>query len=242
MIQVKKGVMSKVNHIIMIIDRSGSMANVAPTVNEDIRKFVRKQKRNAPFGTLFSAVLFDDQYDVIYDRINIDDVKRKPLQLVPRGNTALNDAIMKAVSSVKDEDALIMIVTDGQENASKEASQAQVTARLKELTDQGCSVIYMSSAKSAILDSKRYSSTITVSSSSLNNATYAATMDTASKSYYSRGDATAAQANLQASGTMRSNSSGDAQITIDPDATKQAQAIADKVATAIKQKSPSPVL
>lgn len=189
----------KLNHVILILDRSGSMASIQASLNEKLITWAKEQRNIAPAGTLFTAVTFDDKYDVVYDRIDIQNIRSKSLQIDARGGTALNDAIMKATSNIANEDALIMIVTDGQENASKEVTYDQVVARLAELEKQGCSVVYMSSSVTAQKDAKVYNTTSVYTTNHTNAGTMV--MDSAlrsnSFSYYARGNMTAAQASIQ---------------------------------------------
>jgi hypothetical protein len=89
-------------------------------------------------------VLFDDKYELLHDRINLQDVE--PItesEYFVRGTTALLDAIGRTISTVKnsqkratkDERAkrvLFVITTDGMENASREYRLSKVKAMIGE--------------------------------------------------------------------------------------------------------------
>ena len=71
----------------------------------------------------------------------------------PNGGTALNDAVMEAIedvetrlkkSNTKDKPQVIIIVfTDGEENASKRYSKAQVSTKRSEKEQEGWAFIFM---------------------------------------------------------------------------------------------------
>ena len=81
---------------------------------------------------MITTVLFDDQYELLHNRLPITDVK--PItnkEYYVRGMTALLDAIGKTISQVKlnqnkpcdtkkADKVLFVIITDGMENSSKE--------------------------------------------------------------------------------------------------------------------------
>ena len=85
--------------ITVVLDRSGSMECLTNEVIGAFNTFVDEQKQVEGEAT-FTLVQFDDHYEVNYDAINIQDV---PLldetTYVPRGMTALYDAVGRAIIS-----------------------------------------------------------------------------------------------------------------------------------------------
>ena len=78
---------------------------------------------------LVTTILFDNEYEVLYSRKPISEVK--PLterEYYVRGTTALLDAIGRTVSrnQRKVNHAMCVITTDGYENASREFNRAQI--------------------------------------------------------------------------------------------------------------------
>ena len=60
--------------IIFILDRSGSMSCIEKETIEGYNNFLKKERKNK--GKVFvSTVLFDDQYEMLYSRVNINEVK-----------------------------------------------------------------------------------------------------------------------------------------------------------------------
>ena len=90
---------------------------------------------------LLSLVQFDTEYEFVL-RADADQCKCLPTSWTPRGNTALLDAVGRAINETgerlakmaeKDRPGLVVFVitTDGLENSSKEFSKAQI----KEMVD-----------------------------------------------------------------------------------------------------------
>jgi hypothetical protein len=112
-----------VTHVIFILDRSGSMqgkeADVIGGVNAYVAGLDRSKGRVG-----VSYVRFDNEIELVWNDLALDDVPQMTAEhYQPRGNTALLDAVGMTVSSVAPNDAhsyVVIIHTDGQENASRE--------------------------------------------------------------------------------------------------------------------------
>ena len=129
-------------HLIVVLDRSGSMASTKEDAIGGFNQFVADQKALPGEATLTLAQ-FDDKYEVIHDLKNIREVP--PLTdetFQPRGNTALLDAIGRTVNEVgrrladmpesqRPSRVLLAIITDGGENASREYRRDKVFDMLK---------------------------------------------------------------------------------------------------------------
>ena len=104
-----------------------------------------------------TVVEFDNQYDVVY---NDSDLKLfEGYSLVPRGSTALFDAIGRTAARVKDTKVagkkIFLIVTDGLENSSIEfRSSEQVKAVVEQLRKDDWEIIFIG-ADEASLDQAR---------------------------------------------------------------------------------------
>ena len=131
--------------IIFVIDRSGSMSNIAKDMEGGFKSFIEQQKKEN-FGQCdVSLYQFDDKYDAVFENVNLSDVPS--YSLIPRGGTAMNDAICKTINTVgetlskmnesdRPDRVLFVIITDGQENSSKEYSGQQVKDLIKRQTEQ----------------------------------------------------------------------------------------------------------
>lgn len=140
----EKHMNKKLVESILIIDRSGSMASIKNETINGINEFIESQK-NLDLDCRITIVQFDDNYDVIVDYQNVNTVKPITEEVyIPRGMTALNDAIGKTINIIQDRlkntkkkdvpsKTLVAIVTDGQENASKEYTGEMIKNLIKDL-------------------------------------------------------------------------------------------------------------
>ena len=117
--------------LVFILDRSGSMSGLESDTIGGFNSMIQKQQKEDGEAVV-STVLFDDQIDVIHDRVDISKIKKlTDKDYYVRGCTALLDAVGRAIHHIgnvqkyaRDEDrpakTLFVITTDGLENASSE--------------------------------------------------------------------------------------------------------------------------
>ncbi len=135
--------MSKgLTEIVYILDRSGSMAGLEEDTIGGFNSMMAKQKETGE-KALVSTVLFDDECEVIHDRVPISKVKKMTeKQYYVRGCTALLDAVGGAIHHIgnihkyaREEDrpdkTIFVITTDGMENASSNYSYEKVQKMVK---------------------------------------------------------------------------------------------------------------
>lgn len=114
--------------IVAVLDRSYSMSSIKDAAQESFDGFINEQKA-LDKEVRVTLAQFDDQYELVYEQKPIQEVPN--VELLPRGSTALLDAIGKTANTVGErlhktpEDqrpsrVIFVIVTDGQENQSKE--------------------------------------------------------------------------------------------------------------------------
>ena len=116
------------------VDRSGSMGAIRTDAEGGINSFIEQQSKE-PGEALLTLVQFNTQYEFIHSGKPIKRVSQYKLQ--PSGSTALLDAVGRAINetgarlSAMDESqrpglVVFVIVTDGQENASREFNRTQI--------------------------------------------------------------------------------------------------------------------
>jgi uncharacterized protein YegL len=131
-------------HLAFVVDRSGSMHGIHTDMNGAITKMLSDQQ-DQPGYCLVDITTFDTVVERQYTDVRPDDVKGEII--VPRGGTALLDAIGLTVVHLgerfarMDEDdrpdkVIIVVVTDGQENSSREYTAPQIKALVEEQTDR----------------------------------------------------------------------------------------------------------
>lgn len=123
--------------LVMILDRSGSMCGLESDTIGGYNSMLQKQ-RDAEGEVLVSTVLFDDQSEVLYDRIPLEKMpEMTDKEYYVRGCTALLDAVGGAIHHIgnvhkyareedRPEKTIFVITTDGFENASREYSYDKV--------------------------------------------------------------------------------------------------------------------
>lgn len=130
---MKKGL----TELVMILDKSGSMAGLEADTIGGYNAMLEKQK--ALDGECqITTVLFDSGYYLLHDRTNlkaVSPITRKEYQA--GGNTALLDAIGLAIHKIgsaqkhthedyRAEKVIFIIITDGAENASRLYTQDKI--------------------------------------------------------------------------------------------------------------------
>lgn len=132
--------------ILVIADRSGSMTSLRDEAIGGFNTFLKEQQEVEGAANL-TLVLFDDRYEVPVKNMPLDRVPELTADVfVPRGMTATYDAVGKALTELEllnPEKAIIMIITDGGENSSREYTQATVQEKVKAAEARGWEVIFL---------------------------------------------------------------------------------------------------
>ena len=120
--------------ITLVVDRSGSMEQIREDAEGGVNSFISQQAKE-PGEALLTLVQFDTEYEFLHTGVPIQNVPR--YELVPRGMTALLDAVGRAINETGERLAkmpqpdrpglvIFVVMTDGQENSSKEFNKSQV--------------------------------------------------------------------------------------------------------------------
>lgn len=132
----------ELTELVFILDKSGSMAGLENDTIGGYNSMLEKQKTVAGQACI-TTVLFDHNYMLLHDRIDIRAVK--PItkhEYQAGGNTALIDAIGKTIQKIgnaqkntaekyRADKVLFVIITDGYENSSREYTSDQVKAMVE---------------------------------------------------------------------------------------------------------------
>lgn len=130
-------------HLLVIADRSGSMRPVAQDMIGGLDSLFTEQGR-LDGKCLVDFVQFDDTYEKVFTDVPAYAAKAV---LEPRGMTALLDAVGRAVTEFGNKLAgmqerkrpgkvLVVVVTDGHENASKEYTRETIKEMVTKQTDK----------------------------------------------------------------------------------------------------------
>jgi len=154
--------------LVFILDRSGSMGGLEKDTIGGFNSLIEKQRKE-PGNALVSTVLFDNECEVIHDRLPLDKV---PLltekEYFVRGCTALLDAVGGAIHHIANvhkyarredvpEKTLFIITTDGMENASRRYSYDRVRRMIeKEKEKYGWEFLFLGANIDAAAEAKRF--------------------------------------------------------------------------------------
>jgi hypothetical protein len=132
----------------VVVDRSGSMSELKEEAEKGLNAFFKKQREAAP-NTFVTLVQFDTEYEFVHNNEPIAQVVN--YSLIPRGCTALLDAVGKAGAEAlerfnKHKDIakkIFVVLTDGHENSSHEWTKKKVKMSLEALKDCACEIIFL---------------------------------------------------------------------------------------------------
>lgn len=154
--------------IVYILDRSGSMGGLEADTIGGFNAMMDKQKKTGE-KAIVSTVLFDNVCEVIHDRVPIDKIRKMTdKQYYVRGCTALLDAVGGAIHHIgnvhryiRDEDrpekTIVIITTDGMENASRRYSREKVEKMVKRQQEKyGWEFIFIGANIDAYAEARKF--------------------------------------------------------------------------------------
>ena len=133
--------------LVFILDRSGSMASMKEEAIGGFNAFLEEQQKLEGEANL-TLVLFDNEYKKLYDGVDIKKCATlNENTYVPRGTTALLDAIGRTMNDVgqrlasmaeteRPSKVLVAVLTDGMENASQDYQKAKINEMITHQTDK----------------------------------------------------------------------------------------------------------
>lgn len=149
-------------HISVVLDRSGSMANCLNDTIGGFNQFLKTQKEVEGEATM-TLVQFNGQYDMVVDMKPLKDVEElNKGNYSPNGGTALLDAIGRTINNVeaklveksedeKPEKVIFVIITDGEENESREFTRDQIMTMINNhRNDQKWEFVFIGANQDAI--------------------------------------------------------------------------------------------
>lgn len=143
--------------LVLVVDRSGSMDTIREDMQGGLNSLLAEQAKVE--GRCFVTLAqFDDTYEVLAERTPIEQLDA--YRLIPRGSTALLDAIGRTISSTKAwidtlpeserPRVLFTVITDGFENASREWSRQQVMDAVTARQGEGWDFTFLGANQDAI--------------------------------------------------------------------------------------------
>lgn len=158
----------ELTELVFILDKSGSMSGLESDTIGGFNSMLEKQK--AVSGEChITTVLFDNNYELLHDRIDIratGPITDKEYQV--GGSTALLDAIGMTIHKIgnaqkhtadeyRAEKVIFVIITDGEENSSREYSADKVREQIeRQKSKYGWEFIFLGANIDAVQTAERF--------------------------------------------------------------------------------------
>lgn len=149
--------------IAVILDRSGSMSSIRDDMEGGLWTTITEQ-HGLPGRCRVSLYQFDTEWEAVYEGKPSGEITQDDCRLVPRGNTALHDAVVKSLSALEDRilkeneterpgKVIVVMITDGQENASRENKRQDANQIIDRVTDKyGWEFLFLAADKEGFED------------------------------------------------------------------------------------------
>lgn len=165
-----KGEKAEPQHLGIVVDRSGSMQSMRAELVDGLNVFIGEQKKTSGeqgIPTRVSVIEFDNKIETLVDDVPIDQVPTFDCShFVPRGMTALLDGIGRMISMLEDRvpfgrlpvqtAPIVVILTDGMENASQEFSRSRLFDLITAKRELGWKFTFMGANQDAIAVGQSY--------------------------------------------------------------------------------------
>jgi hypothetical protein len=150
-------------HIVVLLDRSGSMESIAPDVIGGYNRFIAEQRDNGTDAKV-TLVQFDstDPHEVVHEASPISEVPRlTEKNFIPRASTPLLDATGRLIAKIRERQALdsrrpeekdeivFVTITDGEENNSREFTLSQTREMIANCEKDGWTFVFLSAGLDA---------------------------------------------------------------------------------------------
>lgn len=154
--------------VVCLLDRSGSMLNIREDTIGSFNCFLTEQKNLDPEECNLTLILFDDEYDLIYNQVPVDKV---PLltrsTFVPRGSTSLMDAWYQGITTTehtiqemsvneRPNKVLFVVLTDGLENTSVHTNKQTLLSTVSRKKAEGWEFIFLGANQDAVMTGIEY--------------------------------------------------------------------------------------
>ena len=154
--------------LVFILDKSGSMSGLEKDTIGGYNSML-EQQRKIDGECVITTVLFDNCCELLHDRIDIRAIGPiSEREYFVGGSTALLDAIGKAIHKIgtaqkntaedyRAEKVMFVIITDGEENASRQYSSAQVKKMIQRQKERyGWEFIFLGANMDAVETAGRF--------------------------------------------------------------------------------------
>ena len=147
----------------VLVDRSGSMTTCRTDMEGGLNTFLAEQATQ-PGQLDVTLAQFDTEYELVWEPTRVTDGNVALYTLVPRGNTALLDAMGRFVTEIGEALAakpdserpgkvIVCICTDGHENSSRDWAKGQVKELVQQqINDYGWEFVFLGANMDAVAE------------------------------------------------------------------------------------------
>lgn len=143
-------------NVYILLDRSGSMTGLWDEAIGSVNGYVSNLEDP---DTQVSFSVFDSvSYDTLRECKAMDWKEVSQFEATPRGGTPLLDATMRTISKAEEDNAdrtVIVIMTDGYENASQKVTSTAVKEKISAVEGKGWEVVYLGANFADVTDSAK---------------------------------------------------------------------------------------
>lgn len=157
-----------ITELVFILDKSGSMSGLEKDTIGGYNSMLEQQKKETGQCRV-TTVLFDHHYELIHDRIDIREIRPvTDKEYVVGGSTALLDAVGRTIHKIsmvqkntleefRARKVMFVIITDGEENASRQYSLPEVKKMIQRQKDRyGWEFIFLGANIDAVETADRF--------------------------------------------------------------------------------------
>jgi len=152
---LRTDIKEKKEYILFILDKSGSMNSCKTQTINGFNEQLQELNKTSDIKTFVSLVEFSSSVEIVFWNKPLEEVEYLNNETYePNGSTAMLDAVGQAVSKLKndthindDDDVtfLVIIISDGEENSSKEYNWNTVKNIITECKEESWTITYMGS-------------------------------------------------------------------------------------------------
>ncbi len=143
-----------------ILDKSGSMESVKTATISGFNEYINSLKKDGNKYS-FSLTMFDTQIETPFINTPLSDVDDlDATKYDTNGSTALYDAVCTTIKNIKEKSGqkvITIIMTDGEENSSKEYTQVQMKEMIKEREARGnWTFVYLGANQDSYVNAQKF--------------------------------------------------------------------------------------
>lgn len=130
--------------VCLILDESGSMSSKYNETIVAFNEYIRGIREDHSVDRVYTVTFNSNATTRLHDGVNVNDVPDLGKDgYNPRGTTPLYDAMGRTLETMVGNRMFVVVITDGQENASNEYNRESIKAMIESREAQGWDFIFL---------------------------------------------------------------------------------------------------